>query len=127
MMEDDRGGTESSGGRQPGTGGGSARTLLEEEVKLNGSILQPEFEFGAVSYGRDGINALHGNKIFTYPLTSSKDLTGQDVAVVLERPIDASGNVPDKLNRSEARSILQRLTLLGNNAERAKTVYVPNV
>jgi hypothetical protein len=39
MMEDDRGGTESSGGRQPGTGGGFARTLLEEEVKLNGSIL----------------------------------------------------------------------------------------
>lgn len=128
LMEGDRGGTESSGGGQPDDSasgrGGSARTLLVEEVKLNGSILQPEFEFGAVSYGRDDINVLHGNKVFAYALTSPTDLAGQDVAVVLERPIDASGNVPDKLNKSEARSILQRLTLLGNNAERAKNVYV---
>jgi len=116
MMGDDRGGTESSGG--------SARTLLEEEVKFNGSILQPEFEFGAISYGRDGADALRGNKIFAYPLGPSKDLIGQDVAVVLERPIDASGNAPDRLNKSEARSILQRLTMLGNNVERAKNVYV---
>lgn len=116
MMEDDGGGSAS--------GGASARTLLEEEVKLNGSILRPEFEFGAVSYARDGMAALQGTKIFAYPLGPSEDLTDQDVAVVLERPISTKDDVPDKLSQPEALSIIQRLKLLGTNAEKARNIHV---
>lgn len=108
-------------GSRPGT---PLRTLFEEGVRLNGSILQPEFEFGAISYGSDGAAALQSNKIFAYSLASSKDLTGQDVAVVVERGVGDSRNEPAKLSPAEAQSVMQKLKLLGSNANRAKNVYV---
>lgn len=104
--------------------GGPSQTFFEEIVKRNGSILQPEFEFGAISYGRDGAPALRSKKIFAYPLTTSTDLTGQDVAVVLERSVRDSRTSPSKLTPPEARQVSQQLKLLGNNADKAKAVYV---
>lgn len=130
MMNEDGGDSQSSGGNNPnpsptGPGrGGAARRLFDEEVKLNGSILQPDFEFGAVSYGSDSIAALQSHKIFAHPLSTSKDLTGQDVAVILERANTDAGETPAKLTPSEARSVIQQLKMLGNNADKAKAVYV---
>jgi beta-lactamase superfamily II metal-dependent hydrolase len=69
-------------------GGGAGRRLFEEEVKLKGSILEPDFELGAVSYGSDGADALQARKIFDYPHTTSRNLAGQDVAVFLTRTFD---------------------------------------
>ena len=65
--------------------GGPARNLIEQIVLLNGSILQPDFEYGAVSFGSDGPSALRGHRVFANPTGSTGDMTGRDIAVVVER------------------------------------------
>ena len=106
------------------SGGDAARTVLTDEVSVRGSILQPEFELAGVSYGRDGTDALSSKKIFAFPLNGSKDLTGQDVVVVVERPVALKADTTDILTQFEARGVIQKLKLLGNNAERAKNVRI---
>jgi beta-lactamase superfamily II metal-dependent hydrolase len=103
--------------------GGAARRLFEEEVRLNGSILEPDFEFGAISYGSDGAQALQARKIFDSPLSNSENLAGQDVAVLLVRTADPP-NARTKLSPYEAQRVLQRLRTLGNNADQARNVHI---
>ena len=117
MMVDDGGDSQNRGG--------AARRLFEEEVKLQNSILQPDFELGAVSFGSDGRRALQSHKIFAYPLASSTAKPGlQDVAIVVEKNEQASTEGSAKLNSSDAKIFLRHLSMSGNEADKTKNIYI---
>ncbi len=102
--------------------GQAAARLLEAEVRENGSILPADFELGAVSYGSDGPSALHNHKVFAPNGAAQDDLTGMSVAITIERDI-AAGTGP-AITQSEARKILQRLQVLGKNADKAREIVI---
>jgi len=70
--------------------GDPARSQIEQMILSNGSILPPDFEYGAVSFGSDGPAALRGHGVFANPTESTGDMTGRDVAVVVERDVNDS-------------------------------------